>query len=53
MHTLAKHYGGRVPAMGFALVYLMPAFYTDTTEGFVKGTATNDSSSPCRESGPN
>lgn len=33
-----KHYGGRVPAMGFALVYLMPAFYTDTTEGFVKGT---------------
>jgi putative peptide zinc metalloprotease protein len=33
-----KHYGGRVPAMGFALVYLMPAFYTDTTEGFVHGT---------------
>jgi putative peptide zinc metalloprotease protein len=34
-----KHYGARVPAMGFALVYLTPAFYTDTTEGFVKGTA--------------
>ncbi|HWY09303.1 MAG TPA: efflux RND transporter periplasmic adaptor subunit [Candidatus Acidoferrales bacterium] len=30
-----KHYGGRVPAMGFALVYLTPAFYTDTTEGIV------------------
>jgi putative peptide zinc metalloprotease protein len=33
-----KHYGGRVPAMGFALIYLTPAFYTDTTEGEVKGT---------------
>jgi len=33
-----KHFGGRVPAMGFALVYLTPAFYTDTTEGFVQGT---------------
>jgi putative peptide zinc metalloprotease protein len=33
-----KHYGGRVPAMGFALVYLTPAFYTDTTEGIVTGT---------------
>jgi putative peptide zinc metalloprotease protein len=33
-----KHYGGRVPAMGFMLVYLTPAFYTDTGEGFVKGT---------------
>ncbi len=33
-----KHYGARVPAMGFALVYLMPAFYTDTTEGSVKAT---------------
>jgi putative peptide zinc metalloprotease protein len=30
-----KHYGARVPAMGFALVYLTPAFYTDTTEGVV------------------
>jgi putative peptide zinc metalloprotease protein len=33
-----KHYGGRVPSMGFALIYLAPAFYTDTTEGDVKGT---------------
>jgi putative peptide zinc metalloprotease protein len=33
-----KHYGGRVPAMGFSLVYLTPAFFTDTTEGFVKGS---------------
>lgn len=33
-----KHYGGRVPAMGFLLIYLTPAFYTDTAEGFVKGT---------------
>ena len=33
-----KHYGGRVPAMGFALIYLAPAFYTDTTEGDVKGS---------------
>jgi putative peptide zinc metalloprotease protein len=33
-----KHYGARVPAMGFALIYLAPAFYTDTTEGEVKGT---------------
>src|SRR3974390_2399583 len=30
-----KHYGGRVPAMGFMLVYLTPAFYTDTSEGCV------------------
>jgi putative peptide zinc metalloprotease protein len=33
-----KHYGGRVPAMGFALIYLTPAFYTDTTEGNVKAS---------------
>jgi putative peptide zinc metalloprotease protein len=33
-----KHCGGRVPAMGFLLIYLTPAFYTDTTEGFIKGT---------------
>jgi putative peptide zinc metalloprotease protein len=33
-----KHYGGRVPAMGFALIYLTPAFYTDTTEGAVQGS---------------
>jgi putative peptide zinc metalloprotease protein len=30
-----KHYGGRVPAMGFLLIYLTPAFYTDTAEGQV------------------
>jgi putative peptide zinc metalloprotease protein len=33
-----KHFGGRVPAMGFLLIYLTPAFFTDTTEGFVKGS---------------
>jgi putative peptide zinc metalloprotease protein len=33
-----KHYGGRVPAMGFLLIYLTPAFYTDTSEGFVRGS---------------
>jgi putative peptide zinc metalloprotease protein len=33
-----KYFGGRVPAMGFALIYLAPAFYTDTTEGAVQGT---------------
>jgi putative peptide zinc metalloprotease protein len=33
-----KHYGGRVPAMGFSLIYLLPAFFTDTTEGYVFGT---------------
>jgi putative peptide zinc metalloprotease protein len=32
-----KHYGARVPAMGFGLIYLAPAFYTDTTEGEVQG----------------
>lgn len=32
-----KHYGGHVSAMGFALIYLSPAFYTDTTEGMVTG----------------
>ncbi|HTQ61441.1 MAG TPA: HlyD family efflux transporter periplasmic adaptor subunit [Candidatus Solibacter sp.] len=36
-HT-CKHFGGRVPAMGFLLIYLTPAFYTDTSEGFVKGS---------------
>jgi putative peptide zinc metalloprotease protein len=30
-----KHYGGRVPAMGFLLIYLTPAFYTDTSQGDV------------------
>lgn len=33
-----KHYGGRVQYMGFALIYLAPAFYTDTTEGDVKAS---------------
>lgn len=32
-----KHYGGRVMAMGFALIYMTPAFYTDTSEGEVLG----------------
>jgi putative peptide zinc metalloprotease protein len=32
-----KHCGGRVSSMGFALVFLTPAFYTDTTEGAVMG----------------
>ena len=35
-----KRVGGRVPAMGFALVFLTPAFYTDTTEGSALGTRT-------------
>ena len=30
-----KHYGGHVPAMGFLLIYLTPAFYTDTTQTVV------------------
>jgi putative peptide zinc metalloprotease protein len=43
VHELAhahacKHYGGRVPSMGFMLVYLTPAFFTDTSEGFVKAS---------------
>jgi putative peptide zinc metalloprotease protein len=33
-----KHYGGRVPSMGFLLIYLTPGFYTDTSEGQVMGT---------------
>ncbi len=36
-HT-CKHYGGRVQSMGFMLIYMTPAVYTDTTEGFVKGS---------------
>ena len=32
-----KHYGAQVPAMGFLLIYLTPAFYTDTTQGEVLG----------------
>ncbi len=35
-----KHVGGRVTAMGFALIFLTPAFYTDTTEGAVMGDRT-------------
>lgn len=31
----SKHFGGRVTAMGFCLIYLTPAFYTDTTESEV------------------
>jgi len=31
-----KHYGAPVPSMGFLLIYLTPAFYTDTTAGEVK-----------------
>lgn len=27
-----KHYGGDVPQMGFMLIYLTPAFFTDTTD---------------------
>jgi len=30
-----KHFGGRVPSMGFLLIYLTPGFYTDTSEGQV------------------
>ena len=33
-----KHYGAHVPAMGFLLIYLAPAFYTDSTEGFVRAS---------------
>jgi len=32
-----KHLGTHVHSMGFALVYLTPAFYTDTTEGMIMG----------------
>ncbi len=30
-----RHFGGPVSSMGFALIYLTPAFYTDTTQGVV------------------
>src|SRR5262249_40525679 len=33
-----KHFGARVPAMGFLLIYLTPAFYTDTSEAVIKAT---------------
>jgi len=32
-----KHYGAHVPVMGFLLIYLTPAFYTDTTQGEILG----------------
>jgi putative peptide zinc metalloprotease protein len=32
------HYGAPVPAMGFLLIYLTPAFYTDTAAGEVKAS---------------
>ena len=35
---VSRHYGGRVRAMGFSLVYLTPAFYTDTTHSEVMNT---------------
>jgi putative peptide zinc metalloprotease protein len=35
-----KHFGFRVPAMGFLLIYLTPAFYTDTSLAEVQGTQT-------------
>jgi len=33
-----KHFGARVPAMGFLLIYLTPAFYTDTSEAVIKAS---------------
>jgi putative peptide zinc metalloprotease protein len=30
-----KHYGGQVHAMGFRLIYLMPAFFVEVSEAFV------------------
>ena len=32
-----KHYGAHVHSMGFHLIYLTPAFYTDVSEGYVVG----------------
>jgi putative peptide zinc metalloprotease protein len=37
-----KHFGGRVRSMGFLLIYLTPAFYTDTSEAVVKATASQN-----------
>lgn len=35
-HGMAcKHYGGEVHHMGFLLIYLTPAFYTDTTDQYL------------------
>jgi len=31
-----RHFGAPVTSMGFALVYLTPAFFTDTTQGVVR-----------------
>ena len=31
-----RHFGAPVKAMGFALIYLTPAFFTDTTQGVVR-----------------
>jgi putative peptide zinc metalloprotease protein len=33
-----KHYGGRVTSMGFLLIYLTPAFYTDLGEAQVRAS---------------
>src|SRR6266853_560283 len=37
-----KHFGARVPAMGFLLIYLTPAFYTDTSEAVIKASNSQD-----------
>jgi putative peptide zinc metalloprotease protein len=37
-----KHFGARVPSMGFLLIYLTPAFYTDTSEAVVKASSTQN-----------
>ena len=34
-----KHFGARVPSMGFLLIYLTPAFYTDTSEAVIKASS--------------
>ena len=36
---VSKHFGARVLAMGFALIYLTPALYTDTTEADVMSSS--------------
>ncbi len=33
-----KHYGAHVPVMGFLLIFLTPAFYTDCSQGEILGT---------------
>jgi putative peptide zinc metalloprotease protein len=37
-----KHFGARVPSMGFLLIYLTPAFYTDTSEAVVKASSSQN-----------